>query len=78
MARFVHLDAPLQQSGIARLALRAAARLRRGYAAWAQARRLREQDRLLRELACTDSRIMADLIAVSQHAAGEGGNLLLR
>jgi hypothetical protein len=55
-------------AGFGSLAVRAAAPLGRALAAWAQARREREEDRKLWELALSDSRVMADLIAVRQQA----------
>ena len=57
------------------LVFRATAGLQRGFAAWAQARREREEDRKLWELALTDPRIMADLIALDQHTGGEARRL---
>ena len=38
------------------------------FVAWAQARRQREADRKLWALALSDSRLMADLVALQQHA----------
>jgi len=38
------------------------------FVAWAEARREREEDRKLWALALTDSRLMADLVALQQHA----------
>jgi hypothetical protein len=55
-------------AGVGSLAVRAAAPLARALAAWAQARRERVEDRKLWELALSDSRVMADLIAVRQQA----------
>jgi hypothetical protein len=49
---------------VVRGTLRAQARLD----GWAQARREREEDRKLWELALADPRVMADLIALQQHA----------
>lgn len=43
-------------------------RLRRRLDAWAQLRRQRAQDRQLWELAATDPRLMAELVALQQHA----------
>jgi hypothetical protein len=41
------------------------------FVAWAEARRQREEDRKLWSLALTDSRLMADLVALQQHADAE-------
>jgi hypothetical protein len=54
------------------LVFRAAGLLRSSFAAWAAARREREQDRQLWELALADSRVMADLIALRQEAPRAG------
>lgn len=48
--------------------LAATARLREALHAWAQRRREREEDRQLWELALSDHRVMADLVALRQHA----------
>ena len=45
--------------------------LRPACARWAEQRRLREEDRQLWELALTDPRVMADLVALRQQAPGE-------
>lgn len=50
-------------------AFRAALRLREGVAAWARRQHERAEDRKLWELALADSRVMADLIALRQHAS---------
>jgi hypothetical protein len=59
-------------AGIGSIAFGAAARLHAGYADWAEARRRREEDRKLWELALTDSRVMADLIALNQDTPRQG------
>jgi hypothetical protein len=58
-------------AAIGSLVFRIADRLRLGYAGWAQGRRRREEDRQLWALALTDSRVMADLVALSQQTPGE-------
>jgi hypothetical protein len=100
MARFVHVNFPVEQGGVARLprahgsfarvtalgalfflleaigsiAFGAAERVGAGLAHWAEARRQREEDRKLWELALTDSRVMADLIALQQDAPRPGSS----
>jgi hypothetical protein len=59
-------------AGIGSLAFGAAARLGAGFADWAETRRQREEDRKLWELALTDSRVMADLVALHQHSPRQG------
>lgn len=54
--------------------VRAAARLQRVFAAWAERRREREQDRKLWELALSDSRVMADLVALRQDGTRRTSN----
>lgn len=95
MARFVHIDYPVQHGGVARVehaletiggfsathavlhalavvgapVTRAGAAVRAAFARWAEARRQREEDRKLWDLALTDARVMADLSrAMSQQA----------
>jgi len=58
--------------------VRAAGPVRQACAAWAEERRQREEDRKLWELALTDTRVMADLIALSQQSAADGGRVFLR
>lgn len=48
--------------------LRAAARLQAALHTWSQARREEEEDRKLWELALSDARVMADLVAIGQQA----------
>lgn len=50
------------------LVFRAAAALRLAFAGWLERRRQREEDRKVWELALSDPRVMADLVAVRQHA----------
>lgn len=78
MAPVAHLDHPFQPriSGSATAvggvlfvlsaAAPLAAPLRSAFAAWREQRRRNEEARQLRELASTDSRIMADLVALGQ------------
>lgn len=63
LGALLHVLAALGSVGV-----RAAAALRLALAGWMQRRRQREEDRKLWELALSDSRVMADLIAVRQHA----------
>ena len=58
--------------------VRASSRIQRAGAAWAETRRRREEDRKLWELALTDSRVMADLVALSQQTPGEAARIFLR
>ena len=57
---------------------RAAVPVRQACAAWAERRRQREEDRKLWELALSDTRVMADLVALSQQLPDEGGRVFLR
>ena len=82
MARVAHLDHPLRPhlagSGTAvgavlsllravdSIALKATAALRHAWAQRQALRRQREEDRKLWEVACADTRVMADLVALSQ------------
>jgi hypothetical protein len=95
MARFVHIEYPVQHGGVVRFerglqalgsfnavhaalhvlafigspVTRAAAAVRASVAAASEARRQREEDRKLWNLALTDARVMADLSrAMSQDA----------
>ena len=50
------------------VALRAGSVLQHTFVAWAEARQQRDDARSLREAAQADPRVMADLIALQQHA----------
>lgn len=56
-------------AAIGALVFRLAAGLRQGLRTWAEQRRQRAEDRKLWDLALSDSRVMADLVALSQHEA---------
>ena len=56
-------------AAIGALVFRLAACVQQGLHAWAEQRRQRAEDRKLWELARSDSRVMADLVALSQHEA---------
>jgi hypothetical protein len=56
--------------------VRAVAALQQTGVDWAENRRRREEDRKLWELALTDSRVMADLVALSQQVPGGAGGIL--
>jgi hypothetical protein len=58
-------------SVVGSLAVSAARQMEFTFVAWAQARREREADRKLWALAQTDSRLMADLVALQQRAEAE-------
>jgi hypothetical protein len=102
MARFVHIDYPLQHGGVNRVArgfetlagfsatqavlhtlaligspvTRGATRVGTLLATWKEARRQREQDRKLWNLALNDARIMADLSrAMSEEALQDARKL---
>jgi hypothetical protein len=57
-------------AAVGSLVVRHAGRVQQGLRAWAERRRQRAEDRKLWDLALTDSRVMADLVALSQHEAG--------
>lgn len=50
------------------VAMRAGSVLQHTFVAWAEARQQREDVRKLQELAQADPRVMADLVALQQHA----------
>ncbi|GAB3772936.1 hypothetical protein GCM10028796_44480 [Ramlibacter monticola] len=65
-------------SAIGSVLVRAAGRAQLACAGWAERRREREEDRKLWELALSDSRVMADLVALSQQTSGETARIFLR
>jgi hypothetical protein len=65
-------------TAIGSVLVRAAGGLRLACAAWVEGRRQRQEDRKLWELALGDSRVMADLVALSQQTPGEAGRIFLR
>jgi hypothetical protein len=62
----------LALAAVGSLVLRAGTGLREGVAAWTQAQRERTEDRKLWELALSDSRVMADLVALHQDTPRPG------
>jgi hypothetical protein len=56
-------------AAVGSVVFRFAARLHQAGLAWAEQRRQRAEDRKLWELALSDTRVMADLVALSQHEA---------
>jgi hypothetical protein len=56
-------------AAIGSLGFRLAHSMRQGLRAWAGQRRQRIEDRELWDLALSDARVMADLVALSQHEA---------
>jgi hypothetical protein len=54
-------------AAIGSLVFRLAHRVQQGLRAWAEQRRQRAEDRKLWDLALSDPRVMADLVALSQH-----------
>ena len=65
-------------SAIGSILVRAAGRVQLACAGWAERRREREEDRKLWELALSDSRVMADLVALSQQTPGNSARIFLR
>lgn len=65
-------------AAIGSVLVRVAGGLRLACAAWAEKHRQRQEDRKLWELALSDSRVMADLVALSQHTPGDAGRIFLR
>lgn len=56
-------------AAVGSLAFQLVARLHQAGLAWAERRRQRAEDRKLWQLALEDTRVMADLVALSQHEA---------